>query len=612
MANKLSIKKPNALVFIYNYKDRTGDKNIGQGENSTYEIDQIILNSHSLKSISTQKSKSNPAGAFEIRLAPYKNWVSAITPGSWCLILMSNNDLNDKAKYGGGKVDEKSFKMLGRIESVRGVTNVNQTTGAKETEYIVTGSDWGCIFNSKFYVDPLNRVPNESAVGMPERFGYDKYLDAWMSYENKQLGKADANDSKAQKSEFPTAKTNIDFILGLWGRSDPATANVDSQAGIMAKSKQAFKIPKELARYMGFVDAKSEVSPLIAQIIKPLHGKLIGKDTYENKDFSIGIIDFNTILGEHTVWQIINSNCNQIINEVIADIRFEKGKPYFALYNRVLPFAVNNVDTILKDATRVDDNQKAINEETARRYISEFKNIRTVKIPKEDVVLCSFGTNWRDRINFIEVLIASGLYREAHNPDIKLNSQFIDEHSIGRDGLMSMITSSSYVPATKDGQPDPLGTYAYKYPLKECHFNTHKMLNGTLNLIGQDQYIQVGDNIMVSSSVINNSYNTNSAQNFSKKSTYLLAHVESISHQASVDANGARSFMTSINFVRGIITDVNGNIINSDSTGAVDQDANKLSKSIEVNKHNLNSATSYDPDRQRPVINDSENLSKDD
>lgn len=600
MANKLSIKKPNALVFIYNYKDRTGDTYL---ESDPHAIDQTILNSHSLKSISTQKSKSNPAGAFEIRLAPYKNWVAAITPGSWCLILMSNYELNDKAKYGGGKVDEKSFKMLGRIESVRGVTNTNQTTGARETEYIVTGSDWGCIFNSKLYVDPLNRAPNENAVGMPERFKYDKYLDQFITYEDKKLGKDKSPNSKVN---YPTPKKNIDFFLSLWGRSDPATSYVKEESGIMAKSQQVFRMPSDLAKYMGFIDANDNSSPVIAQILKTYYGKLEKYDTYEDRDYSIGIIDPGSIFGEHSIWQLINDNSNKAISEVLTDIRFEQGIPKLALYNRAFPFAINNLEQITKDSSIVDDEKGAVHSDIVERYVSPFKNIRTIKIAKEDVVLSSFGTNWRDRINFIEVLLSTGhtLYKESFNSAIKLNAQFIDEQSISRDGLLSMLMTSAFIPSTKDEVPDPLGVLAYKYILKECFFNTHKMLNGTLNLIGQDQYIQVGDNIMVDSSVLSGSDNFNDKQFFSDKRTYLLAHVESISHQSGVDNNGARSFMTSINFVRGIIVDKNRNIINNNDVGAVDQDASKMTPSIEVNQNNLNSSTSIDPDKEKPIIND--------
>lgn len=642
MTNRIRVKNPNALVFIYNYTDRLGDKNIS---GDPFNVDQIILNSVSLKSVSTQKSKSNPAGAFEFRLAPTKNWVTAITPGSWCIILMSNDKIDDKAKYGGGRVEEKSFKMLGRIESVRGVINTNQTTGAKETEYIVTGADWGTIFASKFYVDVLNRVPNESAVGMAERFGYTKYLLDNIGYDASSLGgnanpvpallkKPETDNAKAsvdrmtdfiindsqgkvtpplapnnttageetkeEKVTLPTETDNVNFILSLWGRSDTATAEVENETGLVAKSKQIFKIPNQLAKYMGFVDKSSKVSPVISQMLQQKSGKLTGNDRYADKGNSAGIIDFNTILGEHTIWQILNNNCNPLINELIPEIRFTGDTPKLTLYNRVRPFSINSESDITADDRAVGDGIGAKRGDTVKDYISRYKDVRKIVIDSDDVILCSYGTNWRDRVNFVEVNIGRSLFQENYAADIKLDSQFVDQDSIGRDGLLSMMSSTTYVPL-KEGAADPIGVSAYKHLLKEWHFNTHKMFNGTLNLIGQDQYIQVGDNILVESKVLNaENFNNNVKQKNTRTKTYLMAHVESISHQTVVDQNGGRVFTTSINFVRGVLTDVNGNIVIQDNNvGAVDQDASLVTPSVERNSQSLGTSGPNDPDRQK-------------
>lgn len=640
--NNIYIKNPNALVFIYNYQDRLGDS---KSNIDPFALDQIILNSVSLKSITTSKSKSNPAGSFEFRLAPTKNWVTAITPGSWCIILISNEKIDDKAKYGGGSVDEKSFKMLGRIESVRGVVNTNQTTGARETEYIVTGSDWGTIFNSKLYIDPINRTPNESAVGMAERFGYAKYLAKNIGYDTHKLGKdaepvprllkktnKDSNKAsvnrtldflnngskktptpplapsnitagesiKDTKVNLPTATDNVNFILELWGRDDSATANTESETGLVSKSKQVFKIPNKLATYMGFVDKSSKVSPTIAQILKQKSGLLTDVDTYSDKDTSSGIINFNTVLGEHTVWQILMNNCNELINELIPEIRFVNNKPTLTLYNRVKPFAINDENTIKKDKKYVGDNiVPKKSEDTIKTLISQYKNVKKIKINIDDVIRCSYGTNWRDRINFIEVNIARSLFQENYAGDIKLDSQFSDRDSIGRDGLLSLMKQTSYVPL-KEGIVNPIGVAAYKYILKEWYFNTHKMFNGTLQLIGQDQYIQVGDNIIVDSKVLNSNKNFNLKQIESLSTSYLLAHVESISHEITVDNNGSRVFFTSINFVRGILTDKNGNqLVSNNVSGALDQDTALVKPSLEKNKNTISTSGPNDPDRQK-------------
>lgn len=657
------INNPNAIVIIYNYQDRLGDSKLSKTEDDVFKIDQIILNSLSLKSVTTQKSKSNPAGNFEFRLAPLKNWVTAITPGSWCVILMSNESLNDKAKYGGGKVEEKSFKMMGRIESVRCISNVNQSSGAIESEYIVTGVDWGVIFASKFYVDPLNRAPQEQAMGMAARFGYSDYLLKSLGYDASTAGKAanptaakgalkkantegskaavnnssnfiqggsSSKDStpspllipsdakqlpKDEKIKLPSALDNVGFLLKLWGQSDPVTSGLKGESGVVTKSQQVFKIPNQLAKYMGFVDLVSEVSPVVSQILQQKGGKLSAYDTYEDKDFSCGIVDFSGLLGEHTVWQLISNNCNDLINELIPEVRFDSNKPTLTLYNRVKPFAVNSLDIIKRDTNTVGDSGIVVNKpgseyiQTPQKakvdpFISSFKNIRTKNIKIRDVIMCSYGTNWRDRINFIEVTIGRTLFQETFSSAIKLDAQFIDEGSVGRDGLLSMITSTTYLPVSiETGVANPVGVSAYKHAMKEWYFNTHKMFNGTLSLIGQDQYIQVGDNIMVNAKILNKNYNLNSSQKKEAGLTYLLAHVESITNQTVVDNNGSRIFTTSINFVRGIIVDGKKNVIVSNGqVGAVDQDASLVEPSTERNRETISTSTAMDPDRQRYPI----------
>ena len=79
------------LYEVITYRDRKGSSSIGVPSD---EVDQVIVNTLSLKSINTSKSKASPAGQFEIRLAPTKNWVTAITPGSWLAILMSRQSYN--------------------------------------------------------------------------------------------------------------------------------------------------------------------------------------------------------------------------------------------------------------------------------------------------------------------------------------------------------------------------------------------------------------------------------------------------------------------------------------------------------------------------------------
>jgi hypothetical protein len=638
--NTVNTKTPNAAVFIYNYSDRLGSDAVTK-DDGHFAIDQIILNSASLISVSTQKSKGNPAGAFEIRLAPTKNWVTAITPGSWCLILMSNEKINDAAKYGGDTVDEKSFKMLGRIESVRSIINTDQGTGARSNQYVVTGSDWGCIFNANFYVDPVSRPKDISAVGMAERFGYDEYLKKNLSgFNSKVLGPKKLQDDYFSRPDLnknvqegrkktanflnqfkkrdnyveekrtddkpgalPNATKNIDFLLSFWGQDDSQTSALGegSDGKILAKAKQKFKLPKKLAQYMRLRDKNGKPSSTISQVLTQKSGKLSGYDKYTDNDRSAGLIDFNSIFGTHTMWELINSNTNFIMNEVIPEIRFENGLPKLTVYNRVKPFCINDKDKLERDGFDVDDKKGAKQSDKIKNFYSQYKNVRRKMIDSNDVIMCNYGTNWRDRINFVEINLSRNLFQEAFSPEIKLDSQFSDPKSISRDGLLSMIVQGQYVPLKDDGNIDPLSIFVYKTLLKEWHFDTHKMFNGSMYLIGQDQYIQVGDNIMVESKVVNlENFNNNAEQKSTRTKTYLLAHVQSVQHEAKVGPNGARVFTTTIDFVRGILTDVNGNIIVTDGiSGAVDQDGSKTSPSVERNKQTFGTSTANDVDRQQ-------------
>jgi hypothetical protein len=158
MADNFRIKTPHAAVLIWNYVDRidtptgefdaTGVTKLNEIENETKPV---IVSTLSCVSIQTNKSKSSPEGSFNLVLAPYKNWTSTLTAGSWCAVLMSNTPITEDDLT---RADREKVKMLGRIETVRTETNVDDE-GARHTMYYVSGIDWGSIFSSQLYIDPL-------------------------------------------------------------------------------------------------------------------------------------------------------------------------------------------------------------------------------------------------------------------------------------------------------------------------------------------------------------------------------------------------------------------------------------------------------------------------
>lgn len=639
--NENAIKNPSAAVVIYNYKHRLGTP--GLSEKQAHEVDQIIINTVSLLSASTSKSKSQPAGSFEIRLAPTKNWVNSITPGSWLVILMGQTRLFSKdTKYNTPTARQSKVKMLGRIESVRAVTAIDQGTGMITTEYVVSGEDWGGILNTTLYVDPLIR--NEKKDG----------ADVWgtnarMIYNNKAVG-------WGKDHVLPSSSENINALFSFWGKGNANLAAVTSDVkitnGRIGNSENRFRMPEELHKYFGFtatVEESSSTARFIkdgvktsttvtnpsgnfADIIKVIGGKLTKKDTgsnfndaYEKVHDGASPVMFDTLLGHNSFWQLIMNNANHWINDTYAEMRWENGRAGLAIYNRIKPFANRGVRALLdpglvekskttsseyknnesrhNDAKREDAALKGLSD-----FVSPFKHIRTHEIARSDVMMVNVGSNWRDRYNFIEVNVSSGRMaggkgEQSFNAETKKANQTFDSVAIGRDGFKPMIINAKFIPTdVKTKKLDPFRIVEYKVMNREWFFNLHRTLNGSLTLIGQDDYVAVGDNLIIDADAMFPGQNTNEDHINNKGKAYFLAHIESVSHNVSVNEVGARSFITEIQFVRGVITDKNGEELKKDIY--LDENTHDVTPTQELNQNRVFSTSSgkdgkMDPDIQK-------------
>jgi hypothetical protein len=575
------IKNPGAAVLIFNYKYRLGETGIT--EDQAHEVEQIVLNTVSLISVSTSKTKSQPAGSFEITLAPTKNWVNTITPGSWCAILMSQDKIGPKdTKYNNPKASKNKLKMIGRIESVRVVTSVRQEDGALTTQYIVTGSDWGDIFNTNLYVDPLIRksTDEKDPIGTSERMIYNNYVTGF----------------KVKDGKLPTSTDNIKTLLTFLG-ADASRTRMELEkkyqsVGRISESRNIYKIPKELSKYLGTTNNNQDISPVIADIVQVIAGKLFNKDgeqgahTYETISDGCSVIPLDSILGINSFWQLIVNNSNHWINESFCELRWDK--PFdeeelsLCLYNRVKPFALRGANKITEEA---EDGKKPKNIEP---FVSLFRDVRVHKIDPNDIITVNAGNNWRDRFNFIEVNVAyGGLGGVPENnnwtADTKTINQSSDVVAIGRDGFKPLIINTKFIPQSteKDDTLDVLRIADYKEINKEWFFNIHRMLNGSLTLVGQSDYIPVGDNIIIPAGAIFKQNNANYDNLKFPDKSYFLAHVEAINHSCTVSATGARNFVTQIQFVRGIIVDEDGKEIKT--SPLLDQDTTQVSPAQELN-----------------------------
>ena len=554
------IKTPYAAVIVWNYEERlTLDGFINSGKEPGMIINEIIVSTVSLISISTSKSKSSPVGSFNFTLAPTRNWTAVLTSGSWCAILMSNEPIvEDSFK----KAKATQLKMIGRIDAIRTSVTVDDR-GTRSTSYAVQGRDWGSIFENVMYVDPMLQDPS------------DKQGDqANAAYQNI-LGSLLKDDGTFN---YLTVPHNLHTILSVLGQP----LNVP-EIGRLFKAVHEVSLPDKLVNFLRAGTTTVKFMELLELISGPL--KKEGEDDYDGSVPELtgyGWLNASALIGQHSIWSVLQENHNDALNELYPEIRWKNDLPEFRLYCRIKPFSYT--DEPASNATNTD-------------MRSKFQNIYSHLLDTEAVMSVSAGVNWADKFNFLEIKpnVSEWPVMETLLADKSQAFQGNNSESAvyDREGFRPIIFSIKQLPFIFDADKDPLDTNAldsWVQLAKEWYFDSHKFLNGTVSLYGSNEYIPVGDNIMFDAQLVGVTRNYNRDADNSDDTIFVLAHVESVQNEFSASSNGARSFQTTVNFVRGILVNKQKQLI---GFGTIDSLASMLRK-----EDSKNSATVFAPEEK--------------
>lgn len=583
---KFRIKTPHAAVIIWNYKDRVSQPTGATNSSGTTRqdvdlVEETIVSTVSCISIQTSKSKSQPDGSFNLVLAPNKNWVGAITPGSWCAILMSNEPIT---KDDLSRANRKKVKMIGKIESVRVQTEA-QADGSRRTLYYVTGVDWGHVMNNVIYIDNLIASPKD-----PKTQG--NY--AATAIRSMLFGKNNSPQSYL-------VIDNLSSLLTIFGKSviERKEAKIINRLG--GTQIYNLSVPQQVVDYFNFTKisqsnksknkkrlysntltkAKDGKRRQLNDMISLITGYLKDYDEYYPSDEAYGYIDPFSLQGTNTFWQILLDNSNPALNEMFCEMRWLDDESLaLAVYNRIKPFSYKDYK----------------GSGSTIGIKSYYQNVRTHLLDEYTIMSINAGTNWRDKYNFIEIRPAFPDFNVIANWTAQ-KVQLVDPIALDREGFRPYIVSTKQFPGSGGGSiaVDMNKISEWCQLLREWFFDTHRLLNGTVSLIGVNDYIAVGDNIKIDARLINPTPNMNRAMATSA-SPYLIAHVENISHSFSVGEDGARQYRTTIQFVRGMIVDGDGIAIGD---AAVDKytSTNNSSKTEDDNTVNtIISSGKLDPD----------------
>lgn len=543
----IRIRTPHAAVVVWNYDERLG----AEPSSDANSVEQVIISTLSCVSIQTNKSKADPQGTFQLVLAPNKNWVSAITPGSWCALLMSNQPFTAVDFQ---FADPKKLKMIGKIDTVRVDTKAG-TDGERQTMYYVSGVDWGHVFSNILYIDN-----NLASANDPITLGNS----AAIAIQNLLLG------AKGQPKRFTTAD-NMQNLLDVIGQDLGGFSAAGKELHLIANAIYNFNIPKEMVLFLKLNNKSGSAVPPPVNInsaINLITGALkTVEDTYTDTQESYGFIDPFSLQGAHSFWQVLMDNSNPTMNEMIAEMRPSETGTQLCLYNRVKPFAV-------RGSPWTEAIQFAPG---ANRVLSYFQNIKTHLLDPMTVQQVNAGTNWKDKYNFVEIKPQFQDDRVMEY-SLKRYTQDFDTDAFQREGFRPLIFSTKQFPSPTFEEPslaaaswNDIGGWVKM--LRAWYFDTHKMLNGTVKLTGIDGYIGVGDNIQLDAKLLNPNKNFSSGQNAIPTPTYLLAHVENVQHSFTVGPDGARQYSTTIQFVRGIIVTGDQKTLLTVGGGALDSEA---------------------------------------
>jgi hypothetical protein len=554
----MATRTPTAAIVIYSYSDRGGSSNILSIK------DEMIIATKSIVSISTQKTKASPAGSFVVELAPTRNWIATISPGSWIEIHMSPDYMKPEDIY---KSSSKTLKMIGRIDSVRMNMSVDQQSGARRTVYTLEGKDWGQIFESMLYIDPY--ITNS--------------LDDPFYKVIKLLSASEIFDKATPISRVFSPSVLIKSIIRAWGSKqqiEPGVSDISRWAPL-----SQFVLPLALAAKID----KTIPSYNLADNIKYKFGRLSflsKKESYEDSEVeATGVINPNSLVGVHNIWQILTEHSAHVVNEMFCDMRWEGDKPQLSLFKRPRPFWLSATPPINPDA---------------RKITSPFFNLKRTEIPKDLIISIDAGDNWRDLVNFIEVMPD---YSVVATPDdvtkaltgawVKKDAAVYDNtgRSFARNGLKPLMFSTTFMPPNEEGVGDPGRLTNWLPVLKHWYFDAHKMLNGSISFMGLGDYIGVGENISVDASVlgmtnfVKNQANITLGSSATVLNVQLVAHIESVSHKFYYAENGSRSYTSNIGFVRGVFSDPSCSILTDTQSFGIDTDANALSSTDETIKN---------------------------
>lgn len=497
------------------------NEKIAKGNNSTdgnlNDNKRIVIVKNDVIRCSITKNKASNSGQFSLTLKRGKeiegqvisstdiNYLEVLHPGDWVMIYLTKTG---EVKIGSTQSDS-GLKMLGIVENVRYVEIDDPTTGKPRLEYIVSGKDFGKVFDMDVFFNPIiNQQTAASLLGI-------KFLqDAIGTVKGNDRGTTDQGSDKLSPDNV--IKKLVSFYLG-------ANNGLDA----LNKTNEAWYIPKTLA--VNFrPETKSKKSTSFVDILdiskiglhKYINGKLSSVDKLPGATF------IKALPSTGTVWSILQSLQNSIVNEMYTElVKDSRGNLKPSLILRQVPFSnrKGQETNTFTQAERYNTPIQEIPKDSEKTY---FVDLPRFNIVSSDIKEKNIGKSDFERINHVVVV------PRIDGPDaLDIAYQAaVNIPSIQRYGLRTFQGATSY---TLDSARNFLKMCQFCLHLMiDWLFLSHEFYNGTIVIDGTNEHIQLGTNLYI-------------------QDIGQLFHIEGVNHTYEQGADGRITFNTSLTVTRG-------------------------------------------------------------
>ncbi len=498
----------------------SNDKSIaGHGSTSTRgnlkTRSQVVIRNDVIR-CNIMKNKEGSSGTFSINLKRGKkvsggkiqpediNYLDVIHPGDWIMIYLKKSGPISREEIGSTK-PSSGFKFLGIIENVRYVEVDSPERAFPRLEYIVTGRDFGKIFDMSIFFNPLlNTQTMQTLLGAH-----------FLSDSNKTI------KPTALGSPDKIIKRLVSFYLG--GTVDKLNVN-----------NQAWYIPRELG-----ITFKSglKTKPGGISFVDILDTSKIGIHKFSRGRINTSLNSLpgralvKSLPATGTVWSILQHMQNAAINEMYTELTLDsKGNLKPTLVVRQLPFSnkaehETNVYTLNKQF-----NKENVSDSITRNEKTFFVDLPILEIQSSDIRQKNVGKSEHERLNHVIVVpkIDTTVY------DL-LYVTGINTPSIQRYGLKSFQAQTSYV---LDNTKDGIKSYCMRCVnlIQDWFFTSHQFFNGTIVIDGINEHVEVGSNVRI-------------------KDTNQLYHIEGYTHTYEIVQNAPIKYDIELRVSRGQIYD---------------------------------------------------------